>query len=116
MSNVLIASRGGVGPSLWLNHKWGFRYDDPDTDFSAASISIYLDLVGAETPTRVTLTHASTGVTRADGYVDCDQAASWVAANLAAGTWKAHLLSDGYELAWWTFQVVTPDAGGFTPS
>ena len=113
MSNILTASRGGVAPSLWLNHKWGWRYEDLAVDYSAAEIDIYLDKVG--TSTRVTLTNASTGVSRASGYIDCDQAGTWVAANLSAGTWRVHLLADKYELTWWTFQVLTPDAGAFTP-
>lgn len=113
--SVLAASRGGVAPPLWRNHRWGWRYADPTTDFSSAEIDIYLDLVEAATPTRVALTNASTGVTRGNGYIDCDQAGTWVAANLSEGTWRVHLLSDKAELAWWTFKVLTPDAGVFTP-
>lgn len=113
--SILTASRHGVGPSFWLNHKWGWRYDDPEVTFISAEIDIYLDKVGATVPTRVTLTEASAGVTRGATYIDCDQAAAWVAANLSAGTWRVHLLADKYELSCWTFEVLTPDAGAFTP-
>lgn len=115
MSNILAASRGGVGPALWRNYRWGWRYADPDTDFSAAEIDIVLSKVGADPAERVELTEASAGVTRADGYVDCDQLGTWARDNLTAGTWQVIVSADKAVVAWWTFAVVTPEGGEVNP-
>jgi hypothetical protein len=113
--SVLAFSRGGVGPALWRNYRWSWRYADPDVDYSAVEIDIVLNKVDADPPASVALTHASTGVTRANGYIDCDQLGTWVAANLSEGTWQVILSGDKAVLAWWEFPVVTPEGGAITP-
>lgn len=113
--SALSQSNGGVGPPLWRNHKWGFTYTDPSGSFASAEIDVYLDKVGAASPTRVTLTDASTGVSRTTTSVTVTQVPGWVNANLTAGTWVVRLLIDKSQVAWWRFEVLTPDAGDFTP-
>lgn len=113
--SLLANSGGGTAPPLWLNHAWGFEYYDPDGSFASAEIDLYLDKVDAATPTRVILTDASAGVTRTATAVTVGQTPAWVAANLSAGTWEVRLLVDKYQVAWWRFEVLTPEAGAYTP-
>lgn len=115
MSNILTTSRGGVGPPLWLNHRWGWNADDPNGAFDEAEIVVYLDRIGAETPTRVELTQDSDGVTVTATTIQVDQSSEWVGDNLSPGKWRVHFLVDGHELAWWIFEALTPDAGLYVP-
>jgi hypothetical protein len=112
---ALSQSNGGVGPPLWRNHKWAFAYTDPSGSFASAEVDVYLDKIGATTPTRVTLTDASTGVSRTATTVTVSQEPSWVNTNLSAGTWMVWLLIDKSRVAWWQFEVLTPEAGDQTP-
>lgn len=113
--SALSNSNGGVGPPLWLNHKWAFTYTDTAGSFASAEVDVYLDKVGASPVDRVTLTDASSGVTRATTSITVSQTPTWVAAELSEGTWEVHLLIDKSQVAWWRFQVLTPEAGAFTP-
>lgn len=113
--SLLTTSGGGTAPPLWLNHKWGFEYSDPDGSFAAAEVDVYLDKIDANPVDRVTLTEASSGVTRAATSITVDQTTTWVAAELSAGSWECRLLIDKYQVAWWRFEVLTPEAGAFTP-
>ena len=106
---------GGVGPPLWRNHKWAFAYADPSGSFASAEVDVYLDKIGAATPTRVSFTEADGGVTRATTSVTVAQAPSWVNTNLSAGSWMVWLLIDKSRVAWWQFDVLTPEAGDQTP-
>lgn len=115
MASIVTLSRGGVGPALFRNYRWGWRYADPDVDFSAAEIDIVLSKKDAAPVERGSLTHSSTGVTRADGYIDCDQLGTWVRDNLTAGTWQVIVSADKSVVAWWTFAVVTPEGGEIDP-
>lgn len=102
-------------PPLRLNHRFVWEFVDNDYDFTSAEIDVYLDKVGASTPTRVTLTDASPGITRADGSLSCDQSPAWVNTNLSEGVWELHLLVNKIEECWGRFEVITPPAGEYTP-
>lgn len=110
-----VATDGMPLPPLRLNHRWVWEYVDAAANFAAAEVDIYLDKVEASTPTRVTLTEESGGVTRTATAIACDQSPVWVLANLSAGTWEFHLLVDKVEECWGRLEVLTPPAGGYTP-
>ncbi len=110
-----VATDGMPLPPLRLNHRWVWEYVDAAANFAAAEVRIYVDKVEATTPTRVTLTEASGGVTRTTTTIACDQAPSWVGTNLSAGTWEMSLVVNGVLEAWGRFDVITPTAGAQTP-
>lgn len=113
--SVLAFNRGGVGPCQHLNHAYGWTAADPNGAFDEAEIDIHFDLTESDEPTRVELTQDSDGVTVTSTTVALDMPPEWVEENFVEGTWRAYFLVNGYKRAWWTFQVLTPEAGAFTP-
>lgn len=115
MPSVVATSNGGIGPPVWRNEKWGFVVTDPNEAYDAAEIDVYLDKLNVENPPRVQLTQLDSGVTVTATTVEVDMPTEWVSENLTAGRWRVALLVNGYRRAWWYLDVLTPEAGDFTP-